>query len=108
MTCQIINNERDDIIPLMFLSIQQKRSKQENSTASGPNSISPSPFMGLKKDGLPPAVRPVLPPGWPDWTVRNTAGNPIPSITHINTRDPLSRNKLPQPKPPSGHTKPPY
>jgi len=31
--------------------------------------------MDLKKDGLPQAVRPVLPPGRTDWTVRNTAGN---------------------------------
>ena len=28
--------------------------------------------MDSKKDGLPPAVRPVLPPGRTDWTVRNT------------------------------------
>ena len=28
--------------------------------------------MELKKDGLPPAVRPVLPPRRTDWTVRNT------------------------------------
>ena len=28
--------------------------------------------MDSKKDGLPPAVSPVLPPGRTDWTVRNT------------------------------------
>jgi len=28
--------------------------------------------MELKKDGLPPAVRPVLPPRRTDWTVRST------------------------------------
>jgi len=28
--------------------------------------------MDLKKDGLSPVVRPVLPPGRTDWTVRNT------------------------------------
>ena len=31
--------------------------------------------MDSKKDGLPPAVRPVLPPGRTDWTVRNTGRN---------------------------------
>jgi len=31
--------------------------------------------MDLNKDGLPQAVRPVLPPGRTDWTVRNTAPN---------------------------------
>ena len=35
MICQIINHERDEIINLKFLKIQQKRSKRENST--GPN-----------------------------------------------------------------------
>ena len=29
--------------------------------------------MELKKDGLPPVVRPVLPPRRTDWTVQNTA-----------------------------------
>ena len=67
-TKRLINRERDEIINLKFLNMQQNRPKHENSTgpygpqrASGPNSISNSPSMDLKKDGLSPAVRLVLP-----------------------------------------------
>ena len=78
-TKRLINHERDETINMKFLNIQQKRSKHEipqgltgPHRASGPNSISHSPSMDSTKDGLPPAVRPVLPLGRTGWTVRNT------------------------------------
>ena len=63
---------------LKFVSTQAEEMQQQGSIEpcragrSGPTPIRPSPSMDLKKDGLPPAVRPVLPPGRTDWTVRNT------------------------------------
>ena len=69
----VINHERDEIINLRFLKVGKLY------RASGPNSIFHSPFMDSKKDGLPPAVRPILPPGRTDWTVRNTGVNVVSS-----------------------------
>jgi len=50
----------------------QRDVTEKHHRASGPTSICPSPSMDSKKDGLPPAVRPVLPPRPTDWTVRST------------------------------------
>ena len=81
-TERLIAHERDEIINLKFLNIQQKRSKHEYSTgptvphtAFGHSSISHSPFMDSEKDGLAQAVRLVLPLGRRDWTIRNTGGD---------------------------------
>jgi len=58
---------------LRFLSIEAEEIQTAKlHRASGPNSIFPSPSMDSKKDGLSPAVRPVLPSGRTDWAVRNT------------------------------------
>ena len=51
--------------------------------------------MDLNKDGLPPTVHPVLPPGQTDWTVRNTgkstgggiAGMSLPLLLEIVATD---------------------
>ena len=54
-----------------FWAYKQKRSKEQNSCrASGPKSISYNPSMDSKKDGLPPVVHPVLPPGQTGSTVQ--------------------------------------
>ena len=58
---------------LKFVSIRAGKNVTEKlHRASGPTSICPSPSMDLKKDGLPQEVRPVLPLGRTDMTVRNT------------------------------------
>ena len=58
---------------IKFASIQaEKNVIAKFHRASSRTSICPTPSMDLKKDGLPQAVRPVLPPGLADWMVRNT------------------------------------
>ena len=81
----MIHHEQDEIMHLKFPSIQvEEIQTTQLYKVSGPSSISSSPSMDSKKDGLPPAVRPVLPPEQTDWTVQDTGMSKIASLYSLH------------------------
>ena len=72
MICRGIKHERDEMMNLKFMGIRAGECNRKNTIGRPVLRIYPSRSTDSKKDGLRPAVRPVLPPGRTDCTVQNT------------------------------------